>query len=343
MLEAFGLNESLFSTKPLKTGHIHSTQLVIEKSSGKTLYLLQRFNQQVFKQPHIVVQNIEKISACLDKYYPDEPHLRFISPIAGQNHFYKTPNGELYRLIQYENATQNFDKCMDENMAHETAFAFGQFVRRLQHLNAGEIQPAIPGFHDLNWRWAQFLTAEKNAKNDERLKLRSQQATLLCSKAHGFESIVQHAQNLLDSGNLPLRIVHADAKLSNVLFKNGKGYIVIDWDTIMPGYFWSDLGDLLRSMLSKAAEDEPNPDKVLIERGWKRTIVEGWKKGMGDTLHETELINIDLAAPYMIYMQALRFLTDWLQGDIYYGVSYPVQNLHRASGQFALLERIISG
>jgi thiamine kinase-like enzyme len=341
MLEAFGLDKSLFSFEALKKGHIHTTSQVTEKSSGKTLFLLQQFNKAVFKRPENVAGNIEKVSACLDKFYPDEPHLRFITPLTGEKHFHQTATGELYRLLQYESGTQSFDRCENENMARETAFAFGRFAQRLQKLHVHEIIPAIPGFHDLNLRWWQFLEAEKNSLNNEILKSRRRQASALCTKAHQFESIVHRAQKLVESGKLPLRIVHADAKLSNVLFKNGKTYMVIDWDTIMPGYFWSDLGDLLRSTASKAAEDEADIDKIFIEPGWKEAIEEGWKNGMGESLSETELANLDIAGPYMIYMQALRFLSDWLQGDVYYHLSYPLQNFNRASSQFALLERIM--
>lgn len=333
------MDESCYDLTPLKTGHIHYTQLVIEKETEMPSFLLQEFNKTVFTHPEIVAQNIEKISAHLDKNYPTEPRLQFVPTKKEQTHFYVDESDKLFRLIKYERGTENFEKCVSENMAYETGRAFGLFALKLKNLPVDGIKPAIPDFHHLGLRWAAFLKAEKDARKDNQLNVRLQQAEDLTTKARTYAEILQRAQKLLDSGKLPVRLVHADAKVSNLLFKDDKAFMVIDWDTIMPGYFWSDLGDLLRSLTSKAAEDEADLSKVILQPGWQRAIEQGWLEGMGGELQKIELDNLDLAGSYMIYMQALRFLADWLKGDLYYKVNYPLQNLRRAKAQFQLLER----
>jgi Ser/Thr protein kinase RdoA (MazF antagonist) len=139
-----------------------------------------------------------------------------------------------------------------------------------------------------------------------------------------------------------LRVTHHDTKISNVLFdQEGKGLCVIDLDTVMPGYFISDVGDMMRTYLSPVSEEEKELDKIVVRDEFYKAIVEGFYKEMKEELTETEKKYFFYAGTFMIYMQALRFFTDFLNDDIYYGAKYPRHNFMRAKNQLVLLEQLL--
>jgi len=195
----------------------------------------------------------------------------------------------------------------------------------------------IPQFHDLAYRYDQFQTALSNGLPE---RIHSTQS-LIEGLIARIKYVTFYEQMLYDP-EFHLRMMHHDAKLSNVLIdsKTGKWICPIDLDTVMPGYFFSDLGDMIRSLCNTQAEDSIDPLHQQLRTDIYQALVQGYLLGMGDALTPTEQTHIHFAGPIMIYMQTLRFLTDHLNGDSYYRIDRPGQNLDRANNQFTLLNQL---
>jgi thiamine kinase-like enzyme len=196
----------------------------------------------------------------------------------------------------------------------------------------------IPGFHDLNWRWQQFQDALATG-DSARIALAKTEIEYLQSR---FD-IVEQFNAIKKDPDFKIRVTHHDTKISNVLLdENEKGICVIDLDTVMPGYFISDLGDMFRTYLSPANEEERDLSKITVRKDFYDAIVKGYLTFMEPELTATEKAHFHYAGEFMIYMQALRFLTDYLNNDRYYGQSYEGHNLLRAQNQIALLSAFVS-
>jgi thiamine kinase-like enzyme len=157
-----------------------------------------------------------------------------------------------------------------------------------------------------------------------------------------YKSIVDEYKSIIHNPQFKLRVTHHDTKISNVLFdQNNKGLCVIDLDTVMPGYFISDVGDMMRTYLSPVSEEEKDFEKIIVRKEFYKAIVEGYSNEMKDEFSEVEKNYFLFAGKFMVYMQALRFLTDYLNNDSYYGAKYEGHNLMRAKNQATLLRRLI--
>ena len=204
-------------------------------------------------------------------------------------------------------------------------------------LNVQQLRITIPHFHDLELRYQQFLIAIMKG-NQQRVAQSEALITFLASQA----DIVTEYKNIRANSEFKLRVTHHDTKISNVLFDPaGKGICVIDLDTIMPGYFFSDIGDMMRTYLSPVSEEEKDFDKIEVREDFFRAIVQGYGNEMKDVLSATEKKYFFYAGKFMIYMQALRFLTDHINDDVYYGARYPGHNFVRAGNQIVLLQRLL--
>jgi Ser/Thr protein kinase RdoA (MazF antagonist) len=216
------------------------------------------------------------------------------------------------------------------------AQCYGTFVRNLFGIDITKLTPTIPGFHDLNYRYNQFQLAKQQCKPE-----RMTRSLELISKIEERKYLVDFYNNLTLNPAYQIRPMHHDCKLSNILFDTHtkKAICPIDLDTTMPGYFFSDLGDMVRTMVSESGEDSPS-EKIIIRKDLYDAILSGYQSGVGDALTQTELDHIHHGGLLMIYMQAVRFLTDYLSNDSYYKISYPEQNFVRAANQLALLEKV---
>jgi Ser/Thr protein kinase RdoA (MazF antagonist) len=196
----------------------------------------------------------------------------------------------------------------------------------------------LPDFHNLPLRYRQFQKAATHGNSG-----RIQQAAPSIQFLEANRSIVTVSDNISKDPSFRQRVTHHDTKISNVLFnKDDKGLCVIDLDTVMPGYFISDVGDMLRTYLSPVNEEEKDFSKIRIRTSYFKAIAEGYLSEMNDELSETEKDHFIYAGKFMIYMQALRFLTDYLNDDIYYGSKYEGHNLVRAKNQIVLLGKLIA-
>lgn len=315
---------------PLGNGLIHQTWKL---ETGKGDFVLQQVNNRVFQQPEHITENIEKLRLHLESH---QPGYFFVAPLADQQRrtLLKTPVG-YFRLFPFVAGSHAFDHVSSADQAWQAARQFGRFTRMLSDLDVMTLKTTLPDFHNLSLRQQQFETARGSAD-----PIRLQKAALWIEKANSFSGIVNKYEALVTDKDFHLRVTHHDTKISNVLFNEaGKAICVIDLDTVMPGYFISDLGDMMRTYLSEATEEEQDLNKISVRPEIYQAVLEGYAQEMGDLLTDTELAAASYSGEFMIYMQALRFLTDYLNHDTYYGSRYPDHNLNRAANQFTLLER----
>lgn len=336
ILKEFGFDPATYEVKPLGDGLINSTWLVHEPSTGKD-FVFQKINHNVFKQPEAITSNIRLIDDYLAAKYPD---YLFTSPVKAINRsdMIKSEEGDYYRLFGYVQGSYTHNELKKPVQAYEAARQFGKFTNLLSEIEVTQLKTTIPDFHNLALRFAQFTDSLKNAETSRYEKAKEAIVFLVENR-----NIVDEYKKIIRSENFKLRVTHHDTKISNVLFdKEDNGLCVIDLDTIMPGYFISDMGDMMRTYLSPVSEEEKDFSKIEVRIEFFHAIVKGYLYEMKDELSEDEKQAIIYSGKFMIYMQALRFITDYLNNDIYYGSRYEGHNLVRGLNQVVLLEKYMN-
>ena len=332
IFKEFGINANA-SVKSFGSGLINNTWLISE--NGNDL-ILQRINHNVFKQPFDIAINVRLICEYLKANYPG--HL-FICPrktIAGDEMIFIKDEG-YFRLFPFIKNSHTTDVVSSSSQAYEAAKQFGRFTNLLSAFPVDKLKITLPDFHNLPLRYAQFETAIKEG-NKERIK----QSVAIISFLKNQHEIVTISEQISANTDFKKRVTHHDSKISNVLFdENDKGLCVIDLDTVMPGYFISDFGDMMRTYLSPVSEEEKDLSKIDIRDEYFKAIADGYLSEMGNELSAVEKKYLVYAGKFMIYMQALRFLTDHLNNDTYYGSKYEDHNFIRANNQVTLLKKII--
>ncbi|NDA61133.1 MAG: aminoglycoside phosphotransferase family protein [Chitinophagia bacterium] len=314
---------------PIESGLINHTWKVTENGNE---WLLQAVNTHVFPRPDWIDENISRLSHYLQIHHPN---YIFTSPVKhiGGNGILMLEN-TTFRVFQWITGSHAKMVLDDAAQAREAAKCFGAFTQRLVKFEAESLHIIIPQFHDLSYRFQQLQEALRNGI-PERM-----------SECRDGISYLQSQKNLVDTYELYIhnkeaskRVTHHDTKISNVLFdSNDKGICVIDLDTVMPGYFISDVGDMFRTYICPVSEEEANLDKILVRKEYVEAIVEGYFSEMGTELSTFEKDHVFFGGALLMYMQALRFLSDYLLGDPYYGAKYPAQNKIRANNQIRLLQ-----
>jgi Ser/Thr protein kinase RdoA (MazF antagonist) len=329
ILQAFGIDSPILSYRPLGHGLIHATWQITTADNN---YVLQRLNTSVFTNPQAVADNIRSISDHLAAKNIPQP---FLQPIATKHNGDLLPHeGQVYRLFYFINGGHSLDAVDTPQQAYEAARQFGRFTQQLYDMNVEELHITLPFFHDLGHRCEVFRHTLLQGDPDRLLK-----ATSLIETLKQHNDIEQQYHAFVANPDCLLRVTHHDTKISNVLLnEKGQGLAVIDLDTVMPGYFISDIGDMFRTYLSPAGEEERDLDKLSIRADVYSGIVQGYLAEMGHLLTQAEYGYIYYAGRFMLYMQAIRFLTDYLLNDRYYGESYPHHNYYRAANQVRLLE-----
>lgn len=332
ILSAYGFNESSV-TQPFGSGHIHQTYKVDHEDKS---FILQRINQYVFKKPELITHNIQQASAYLEVHHPEYLFLSVLSSRDGSEMVHDD-QGNFWRLLPFIASTYTVNKITSPDEAFEAAKGFARLTRYLEGCDPGKFHHTIERFHDLGWRYTQFTTALKNT-TEERLT----QAKAAIGMAREFSHLVDEYTKLVASNTLVLRVTHNDTKINNILFDQHtrKAACVIDLDTLMPGYFIYDLGDMVRTFVSPSAEEEHQASKIEIRREIYKALTEGYLDEMHDVLLPGEKAVIPFAGLMMTYIIGLRFLTDFLEGDVYFNTTYPGQNLNRAVGQLSLLKQL---
>jgi thiamine kinase-like enzyme len=335
IFQSFGLNPSDFTVERIGTGHIHQTY----KLNGKSSFVLQRVNKNVFKQPEIIATNLRLASEQLKRNFPDYPFLRSI-PSIDQSEMVYDAEGFPWRLYPYLQNTITVDKVEIPAEALSAASEFGRLTCCLDKADVNQFKESIPQFHDLGLRYRQFEEALSRATDDRIQK--GEECVNSCKRSY---HLVEKYFRLIQGGSLRLRITHNDTKINNILFDevSRKAVCVIDLDTLMPGYFIYDLGDMVRTFVSPVSEEESDFSKITFREGIYESLVRGYLAQMEMVMSPVELKAIPFAGKMMTYIMALRFLSDYLNGDIYYQTSYPGQNLVRAGNQLRFLEKLEAG
>lgn len=333
ILSAYGLEDKNTRIEAFGSGLINRTWKI---SALDKEYILQQVNMAVFKEPAKIAHNIRLIAAYLKEHAPS---YLFVSPIVslkGEDMVFDKEQG-FFRLFPFVAGSHSKDVVTTPGEAFEAAIQFGRFTRLLSGLDVSELKITIPHFHDLGLRYEQFLTALKKG-NKERIN----DSKGLIEKIISNADIVAEYRHIRNDREMKQRVTHHDTKISNVLFnKEGKGVCVIDLDTVMPGYFISDVGDMMRTYLSPVSEEEGDFSKIDVRDDFYKAIVEGYFEEMKDELTDKEKTYFSYAGKFMIYMQAVRFLTDHLNNDTYYGAKYEGQNFVRAGNQVTLLQCLL--
>ncbi len=313
----------------LQQGLINKTFVVKTKTGD---FILQTINHEVFKNPKAIDFNINLIGSFLNK---NNPNYLFTHLVTNKNGETLTIlNGIYYRaFLKIEGHALTV--LENANQANQAAAQFAKFTQELINLDVTQLQITIPDFHNLSLRYTQFADAIQ-AGNASRIS-HSKEAIAYLQSQH---DLVKTYEQFILHKDVKQRVTHHDTKISNVLFnKSDEAICVIDLDTVMPGYFISDVGDMCRTYLCKVSEEEKNLDLVTIEPNRWEALQQGYLSNMGKHLSAFELDHFSYSGQFMIYMQALRFLTDHLKMDAYYGSKYEGQNYIRALNQIELLKR----
>lgn len=338
VLKKFDHNCEFDSYKELATGHINDTYLIINKKSPH--FVLQRINHGVFKDISGLINNKINVSKHIQQkliHLPEQELKRrvlyFVKTKEGKNYF-KGPEGNYWNMMHFIEGSVTHESVKNEEIAYEGGKLFGDFLNLTSDFDVSKLVEVIPKFHDMSFRYSEFEDALKSA-SEEQLAVAKNYIKLV----QEYKEEMHILENLKKSGNIKLRVTHNDTKISNALFDiENKGLCVIDTDTVMPGIIHFDFGDAIRTICNTAVEDETNLDLVNFNLSYYKAYTKGFLEKVGNSLTSTELKHLPLGAKSTIFIMALRFLTDFLNGNIYYKVDYPEHNLDRAKNQFKLIE-----
>ena len=342
---AFGFGQQCSYVKPFGEGHINETYAVyMPGADGKDtpLYVLQRININVFKNPDQVMANIFGVTEYLRSMIReaggdlDREALSYIKTKSGESYF-EDADGQPWRCLHYVPDSVCYQMVERPEQFYQSALSFGHFLKQLGDYPAESLYETIPKFHDTVKRFRDFKDAlRKDVKN--RARLCREEIEFVLAREDDCGVLMKQ----LEEGILPLRVTHNDTKLNNILFdKNtGEGLCIIDLDTIMPGLAANDFGDSIRFGASTAEEDEKDLNKVHFDIELYRIYVKGYLEMAKDVLTPAENASLPWGARLMTLECGMRFLTDFLQGDVYFKTTYPEHNLVRARTQFRLVKEM---
>lgn len=329
------LNPETTQLSTISRGHINSTWLL---THFEQRFIVQKLNTHVFKYPAQIVSNAQLIEQHLNtkqkqKNYP----LDIVKHInTGKNEYLTILNEEPYRVLNYIEHSYSEDVVKNPEQAHQAALAFGTFASALHDFDTATLHTVIDDFHNLAMRFEQLNTAITHS-DESRLNRSKKDIEFCLSQQHlvnELKAITQH---------LPIRVCHNDTKINNMLYcsKTHKAKAVIDLDTCMPGFLLHDFGDMVRTFCCAEAEDSTSLDKVVIRKEVFEALVKGYLAPLKPILSKQEQLSLLLGAKIMPLMLSVRFLTDYLNNDVYFKTAYPEHNLVRTQNQLALYKNIL--
>lgn len=328
IVSRFEITEKAAEVKPMGEGLINDTYKVFVSGCDKPRYVLQRINDAIFQDVNILMDNIDKVTNHLRK--KNKNTLRFLRKTDGNLYHF---DGEKYwRLMEYIPDSITYQAVTSE-YSYIAGKSFGEFESLLSDFNepVGEI---IPDFHNIEFRLMQL----RDAVAEDRAG-RVDEVRYYIDEIFKREEKMTLGERLYRDGKLPKRICHCDTKVNNMLFdKDGNVLCIIDLDTVMPSFVFSDYGDFLRTAANTGAEDDPNLDNIDFNMEIFEAFTKGYLEGTKDFLLPIEKENLPYAAMLFPYMQTIRFLADYINGDTYYKIRYPEHNLVRTKAQWHLFE-----
>ncbi len=312
---------------PFGNGHIQSTYKV---DFDETSFILQKINTAVFTKPEVLISNHLKVLECLGQ------NPKYIIPslvkTTNAKYFCNDDEGGFWRLMEFVPNTHSLETTENPNQAYEAGKAYGWFANALKKVKISDFEEAIPRFHSLSLRLKQFEEAMKNDIASRKESVKNEIDFFLQRK----EELLKLEQ-LIESGKIPKRIVHNDTKINNVLFRGAKAVAVIDLDTTGPGSILFDYGDALRTIANTAKEDEEKLEMVKFDFNNFSNFSKGYLSEVSSFLSKAEKQNLHLAPSLMTYIIGLRFLTDFLNGDVYFKTEKTSHNLIRSRVQQKLI------
>lgn len=339
-VEGFHIDGRFLECIPCGNGHINDTYRVAFEKDGKvSRYSLQHMNRAVFEDPVSLMNNILQVTAFLKEKIkaqggdPQRETLDFLCAEDGKPYFIDS-YGEYWRAYHFIEDAYALEEISSPQDFYESAVAFGHFQKMLADFPADTLTETIAGFHDTRSRF----TAFQKAVEQDVCQRAADVAGEICFVRERYD-VACILGDMQAEGKLPLRVTHNDTKSNNVLIDSatGKGLCVIDLDTVMPGLAVNDFGDSIRFGASTGAEDEKDLSRISCDMDFYDIYTKGFLEGCGDTLTNTEIESLPIGAKVMTYECGMRFLTDYLSGDIYFKIDYPTHNLDRARTQFKLV------
>lgn len=337
IIAQFNTGASQFDVKSFGSGHINDTFIITSKANVGADFLLQKINHFVFKDIDSLMNNMVYVTNHLKQKIaktgnPDKEVLTLIKCRNGK-YYYQDGQANYWRMTNFLHDTKSYDLVTNTQQAQQGGVAFGRFQTLLCDLHPDLLVSTIPDFLNIEKRLNDLNTAIKN-DTAQRVSIVSKELDFLLSRAASMNQILQ----LGKAGILPLRITHNDTKFNNILLnKAGEIQCVIDLDTVMPGYVAYDFGDAIRSIINTAAEDEKDLHAIQLNIPLFEAFVRGYLSQVVSFLTEAELTSLILGVLLLPYMQAVRFLTDYQEGDVYYKTHFVEHNLQRARAQMQLL------
>lgn len=339
-IASFAAEGALQDYRPHGNGHINDTFLLTyDTPAGVRKYILQRMNHTIFTDPAALMENVAGVTGYLRKVIcerggdPDRETLNVIKTKDGAS-YYKDSADNYWRMFLFIDNTLCLEKVESAEDFYASAVSFGNFQQMLADYPAHTLHETIPGFHHTPSR---FLALQKAVTEDVSDRARFAEKEIRFALEREKETAV--LTELLRRGTLPLRVTHNDTKLNNILFDRTtkKALCIIDLDTVMPGSALYDFGDSIRFGASTGAEDEPDLDKVELDLSLYRAFTEGFLTGCQGSLTPQEIELLPMGAKLMTYECGIRFLADYLAGDVYFKIHREGQNLDRARTQFKLV------
>ena len=336
----FDLEGKLVDQQPYGNGHINDTFLLTyETSNGDRKYILQRMNHAIFKKPQQLMENVVNVTEYLRRVIkeqggdPDRETLNVIKTRNGEN-YYEDSGHNYWRVFLYIERTICLEQVESAKDFYDSAVAFGNFQRMLADYPAEELHETIPNFHNTPSRFRDFQKAVQEDKLG-RAALAKEEIAFALEREKDTPVLL----DLLAEGKLPLHVTHNDTKLNNILFDadTKKALCIIDLDTVMPGLSHYDFGDSIRFGASTGAEDEKDLSKIELDLSLFEIFTKGFLEGCGGSLTEKEIEMLPMGAKLMTYECGIRFLADFLEGDVYFKIHRKEHNLDRARTQFKLI------
>ena len=326
---------------PYGSGHINDTFCARFRQPDGSIrrYILQRMNHEIFKNPVELVENVAGVTAFLREKIiensgnPERETLNLVPAKDGKK-YYKDSIGCYWRGYVFIEGARTYDVVEKPEDFYQSAVAFGNFQRLLADYPAATLHETIPDFHNTP---ARFQVFKKAVEKDVMGRAQDVKEEIDFVLAREKEASV--LTDMLQKGELPLRVTHNDTKLNNVMIDDatGTGLCVVDLDTVMPGLALNDFGDSIRFGANPAAEDERDLSKVCIDLSLFDIYTRGFLQACGASLTENELAMLPMGAKMMTYECGMRFLTDYLEGDHYFKIHREGHNLDRARTQFKMV------
>lgn len=337
-VRAFDILGEFNSAEPYGSGHINDTYCVVFYQAGTPVrYILQRVNHKVFQDPISLMNNIQRVTSHLATKVKGDADwsrraLTLVQTRTG-GYWHVDEEGNCWRTYLFVEKARTYDAVESPQQAYEAAKAFGRFQKMLADLPAPRLNDTIPDFHNTPKR---FAALEEAIARDALGRLSLVRPEIEFALARRSITSV-----LLDSG-LPERVTHNDTKFNNVMLDDGtgEGICVIDLDTVMPGLALYDFGDMVRTTTSPAKEDETDLSKVKMRLPMFESLVRGYLASASEFLTPAERQQLAFSGKLITFEIGLRFLTDFLSGDVYFKIHRPNHNLERCRTQFKLVESI---